>query len=123
MELHPVRRRVLVVDDNPEVADALALLVEALGHEVRVLYHGGDAMRTVRTYRPEVIFLDLGMPDVDGFEIARALAGLPERQDMTVVALSGYGDDAVGRSVQEAGFDHHLLKPARVDALDSILSR
>ena len=118
-----VRRRVLVVDDNPEVADALGLLLEALGHEARIVYGGMGAVGAVQEFHPDVVFLDLGMPDVDGFDIARALRRLPERKEMTVVALTGYGDETLGESVQEAGFDHHLLKPAEADTLRSILCR
>ena len=117
-----VRRRVLVVDDNREVADALALLVEVLGHEARNLYGGADVVGAVQEYHPDVIFLDLGMPDVDGFEVARDLGRLPQRGTITLVALTGYGDDTVGESVQAAGFDHHLLKPAEAEALRAILS-
>ncbi|HEY9199043.1 MAG TPA: hybrid sensor histidine kinase/response regulator [Gammaproteobacteria bacterium] len=113
--------RVLVVDDNPEVADGLALLLEALGHEVRTLYRGRDAPGYARDYRPQVVFLDLGMPDMDGFAVARALQTLPRRAEMTVVATTGYGDDETVVKSRSSGFDRHLLKPARLQALQEIL--
>jgi signal transduction histidine kinase/CheY-like chemotaxis protein len=113
--------RVLVVDDNPEVADGLALLLEALGHEVRTLYRGRDALVQARDYRPHVVFLDLGMPDMDGFAVARALQTLPRRAEMTVVATTGYGDDETVVKSRFSGFDRHLLKPARLQALQEIL--
>lgn len=113
--------RVLVVDDNPEVANGLALLLEVLGHEVRILYRGRDAPGYARDYRPHVVFLDLGMPDMDGFAVARALQALPRRAEMTVVATTGYGDDETVVRSRSSGFDRHLLKPARLQALEEIL--
>ncbi len=113
--------RVLVVDDNREVADGLALLVEALGHEARTVYKGCDALAYARDFRPDIILLDLGMPEMDGFAVARALRSLPYGSRLTIVALTGYGDEATVAKSRSAGFDHHLLKPAGVHALQSIL--
>ncbi len=114
--------RVLVVDDNQEVADGLALLVEALGHEARTVYKGRDALTYARDFRPDIILLDLGMPEMDGFAVARALRSLPYGSHLTIVALTGYGDDATVAKSRSAGFDHHLLKPAGVHALQTILA-
>lgn len=114
--------RVLVVDDNREVADGLALLIEALGHEVRTVYRGQDALAYARDYRPDVVFLDLGMPGMDGFDVASAMQTLPQRQQMTVVAITGYGDDETIARSRTVGFDHHLLKPARLQSLQQILA-
>lgn len=114
--------RVLVVDDNPEVADGLALLVEALGHEVRTVYRGREALAHARDYRPNIVFLDLGMPEMDGFAVARSLRTLPQRAHMTVVAITGYGDDETLAKSRSAGFDQHLLKPAGLQALQAILA-
>ncbi len=114
--------RVLVVDDNQEVADGLALLVEALGHEARTVYKGCDALAYARDFRPDIILLDLGMPEMDGFAVARALRRQPHGSRLTIVALTGYGDDATVAKSRAAGFDHHLLKPAGVHALQTILT-
>lgn len=113
--------RVLVVDDNAEVADGLASLIEALGHEVRTVYGGQQALAAVPDFLPDVVFLDLGMPDMDGFDVARALSTLPQRQHMQVVAITGYGDDQTVAEARGSGFDRHLLKPARLQALQDIL--
>jgi CheY-like chemotaxis protein len=115
-------RRVLVVDDNHEVADGLALLISALGHEVRTVYRGQDAFVDARDFQPDVVFLDLGMPDMDGFEVARALQTLPGRTRMTVVAITGYGDEDTISKSRSAGFDRHLLKPARLQSLQEIFA-
>lgn len=113
--------KVLVVDDNPEVADGLALLVETLGHEVRTVYHGSEVMAYARDYRPDVVFLDLGMPEMDGYSVARALRALPGRNHICVVALTGYGDAETVIKCHAAGFDQHLLKPADLQSLQDIL--
>lgn len=115
-------RRVLVVDDNRGVADGLAMLVEALGHEVRTVYRGEDALKYADHYQPDVVFLDLGMPGMDGFAVAESLHRLPRRAAMTVVAVTGYGDGATVDKARRSGFDHHLLKPASLDAMMDILA-
>ena len=119
---HARSRRVLVVDDNEDIGDGLGLLIEALGHDVRVVYDGRDALRAVQDCPPDVIFLDVGMPGMDGFEVARALRGSPDRERMVVVAVTGYGDEATVRNSLAAGFDLHLLKPAELQSLQKILS-
>lgn len=113
--------RVLVVDDNPAVADGLALLVEALGHEVMTLYSGNEVLPYVTQYQPDVVFLDIGMPETDGYTVARSLRNLPGRPHMNVVALTGYGDLDTVRRCHAAGFDQHLLKPADLASLKAIL--
>lgn len=114
--------RVLVVDDNPAVADGLALLVEALGHQVHTLYHGSEVLAYVTEHKPDVVFLDIGMPEVDGYNVAGSLRNLPGRNRMKVVALTGYGDLDTIRRCHSAGFDQHLLKPADLESLQAILS-
>ena len=114
--------RVLVVDDNREVADGLTLLVEALGHEVRTVYRGQDAIVCTRDFQPDVVLLDLGMPEMNGFEVARALQTVPGRTRMTVVAITGYGDEETVANSRAAGFDRHLLKPAPLQALQEVFA-
>lgn len=113
------RRRVLVVDDSPEVLEAASELLRALGHEVSGASNGGDALDAMPRVRPDVILLDIGLPDIDGIEVARRLAELPERHAFRLVAVSGYGAIALGKDV--GLFDEHLLKPVDLADLKRIL--
>jgi signal transduction histidine kinase/ActR/RegA family two-component response regulator len=115
------RRRVLVVDDNHDAADSLASLLELLGAETDVVYSGPDAIERMATYRPSVILLDLGMPGMDGHEVARRIRRRPEYRDVTLIAMTGWGQEQDRRRTRAAGFDHHLTKPADVDVLGSLL--
>ena len=117
----PLKRRVLVVDDNHDAADSLALLLEILGAEVRVAYDGPEALRIAASYRPSAVFLDIGMREMDGYEVARRIREDPELRGMTLVALTGWGQHDDRRRSRLAGFDHHLIKPADVGALESLL--
>lgn len=104
-------RRVLVVDDNRDAADSLAQLLEMCGHEVRVAYAGAQALDLAARERPDVILLDLGLPGMDGYEVARRLQALPQARDILLVAVTGYGQESDRRAVAEAGFAKHLIKP------------
>ena len=105
-------KRVLVADDNRDAADSLGTLLELLGAEVRVVYDGPEALAAVGEDRPAVAFLDIGMPALDGHEVARRVRALPGGRDITLVALTGWGQEADRRKTADAGFDHHLTKPA-----------
>lgn len=115
------RRRVLVVDDSPDVADSLALLLKTFGADVRVARSGGEGLAICAEFAPEVILLDLSMPGMDGFETAQRLRELPATSRATLVALTGRGEQDVRRRVQQAGFDRHLTKPADLNELASLL--
>ncbi len=117
-----VLRRVLVVDDNRDAAESLAMLLKLLGSEVHVAYDGPGALEALRTYRPSVVLLDIGMPGMDGHEVARRIRRQPELQDVTLIALTGWGQEEDRRRSQEAGFDYHLIKPVDVGALETLLS-
>jgi len=119
----PVARmkRVLVVDDNLDAADSLGMLLQFLGAEVAVVHDGPAALASMRTFRPEVVLLDLGMPGMNGIEVARLMREDPELAGITLVALTGWGQREDRRRTHEAGFDHHLVKPADLDSLQSIL--
>jgi CheY-like chemotaxis protein len=106
-----VRRRVLVVDDNRDAADSLAMLLRLGGHEVRVAYDGPTALATVSGFGPDLVLLDLGMPGMDGYEIARRLRQTPGFAGRTLAALTGWGQEEDRRRTREAGFDRHLVKP------------
>jgi PAS domain S-box-containing protein len=116
------RRRVLVVDDNEDSADSLALLLELKGHEVRVALDGPAALATAHAFQPEVVLLDIGLPGMDGYEVARRLrAERAGEGGLLLVALTGYGQDEDRRRSREAGFDHHLVKPVDFDELTRVL--
>jgi len=115
-------RRVLVADDNEDSAETMAMLLEALGNEVRVAHDGAQAVEQAEAFRPSVVLLDIGMPRVDGYEAARRIRAQAWGRDMVLVALTGWGQDEDRRRSQEAGFDRHLIKPVDIDALQQVLA-
>jgi CheY-like chemotaxis protein/two-component sensor histidine kinase len=118
----PVKqRRLLVVDDNRDFADTLGALFETMGHEVRIAYNGTDAVSAAAEYRPDAVFLDIGLPGRNGYEVARMLRSSPELAGLTLVAFTGYGRNEDRRRVREAGFDYHLVKPAEAAELARIV--
>jgi signal transduction histidine kinase/CheY-like chemotaxis protein len=115
--------RVLVVDDNADAAHALALLLRMQGHEVRVTYDGPSTLAVAPEQRPDVIFLDIGLPGgLDGYEVARRLRAEPGFAGLRLVALTGYGQDQDRQRSAEAGFDAHLVKPVGVEELREVLA-
>jgi signal transduction histidine kinase/ActR/RegA family two-component response regulator len=114
--------RILVVDDNVDAAESLAMLLDLLGHEVRVLSAGRQVREIAWNYVPDVIMLDLGLPDLDGFEVARQLRADSAFDDVLLVAVTGYGRDEDRFRSREAGFDRHLVKPVSLDALEALLA-
>jgi CheY-like chemotaxis protein len=114
--------RVMVVDDNQDAAQMLATLLEVQGHAVSVEYDGRGALLRARLERPQVMLLDIGLPDTDGYALARQLRAVPELRGATLVALTGYGQNEDRRLAEEAGFDHHLVKPADLDQVTQILA-
>ena len=116
-----VPRRVLVVDDNVDAATTLQVLLRSLGHETRVTHDGMSALDIAREFRPEVILLDIGMPGLDGYEVARRLRAMNHGRTFRIVAITGWGQEADRRRSQEAGFDLHLAKPVDPGVLASVL--
>jgi CheY-like chemotaxis protein len=117
-----VRRRVLVADDNRDAADALAMLLELAGHEVRVAHGGRAALSLAQTFRPDVAILDIGMPELNGYEVAKELRRASWGARMCLVALTGWGQDEDRQRAQDAGFNRHLTKPVDTDALERLLA-
>jgi signal transduction histidine kinase/ActR/RegA family two-component response regulator len=115
--------RVLVVDDNQDAAELLGTLLEVQGHAVSVEYDGRGALQRARQVRPHVMMLDIGLPDTDGYALARQMRAIPEVQGAVLVALTGYGQPEDQRLAMEAGFDHHLVKPADLDRVAEILAQ
>ena len=113
--------RILVVDDIPDVAVSLALLLRQLGAEVRTEHSGPAALEVLESFRPSIVLLDIGMPGMDGYEVARRIRQQPENRDIVLIALTGWGQDEDRQHSQEAGFDHHLVKPVNLAALKELL--
>jgi signal transduction histidine kinase len=121
----PVRRRmrVLVVDDNVDAADALAIQLETGGHETRTAYGGAAALQAADEFDPEVVLCDIGMPSVDGHAVAARLRADRRHAATVLVALTGWGSEEDRRRTRRTGFDFHLVKPVSAEAVDEILSR
>ncbi len=115
-------RRVIVVDDNRDAAETLAALLRLKGHSVATAHDGHMALELARSWLPELVLLDLGMPGMDGFEVARRIRELPGLERITIAALTGWGQQADRRRTAEAGFDHHLVKPVDVKILEELLA-
>jgi PAS domain S-box-containing protein len=113
--------RVLVVDDNKDMADSAAMLLRAAGHEVQVAYSGKRGLDTALSYHPHAVLLDLGLPEMDGYAIARALRLRPEFNDVLLIALSGYGQESDRQRSHEAGFDAHMVKPVKIEKIEELL--
>lgn len=114
--------RILVVDDNQDSADCLAMLLSRRGNQVQTAYDGMEAIEAANAFRPELILLDIGMPRLDGYETARRIREKEWGQPMILVALTGWGRDEDLRRTQEAGFNHHLVKPVDPAALMKLLA-
>ena len=116
-----VPRRVLVVDDNIDAAESIAVLLSLSGHEVQTAHDGHAALRIALSFRPEFIFLDIGMPGLDGFAVAQRLRGEPGFEKVRIIAVTGYGTEQDRRRCLESGFDQHYLKPVDPKFLESLL--
>jgi len=121
-EAAPQRLRVLVVDDDEAAAKMLSLFARTLGNETRTSYDGEEAVRVAAEFRPDFILMDIGMPKMDGYTAAREIRSKDWGASTTLVALTGWGQEEDKRLATEAGFDHHLVKPAEPDELRSLFS-
>ncbi|MBI1850169.1 MAG: response regulator, partial [Planctomycetes bacterium] len=118
-----VKRRILVADDNPDSATSLAMMLRIMGNEVRSVTDGENALREAATFRPDIVLLDIGIPRVDGYATARRVRESPWGRDVTLIAVTGWGQDDYKRRSQEAGFDHHLVKPVDIPTLVGIVGQ
>ena len=116
------KSRILVVDDNPDTTATLALLLERTGHNVHVAHDGLEAVHATAAFRPDVILLDIGLPKLNGFEVAQRIRQERGNQKIALVAITGWGQQEDRRRAIEAGFDHHLTKPVEVDRLMRLLA-
>jgi CheY-like chemotaxis protein len=115
-------RRVLVVDDNIDAAQTLADLLSLSGHDTRIVHDGLGAVAAATDWCPDVVLLDIGLPGLNGFEVARRIRLQAANPAMVLVALTGYGQAADRQRAQDSGFDHHLVKPADFDEIEKILA-
>jgi PAS domain S-box-containing protein len=115
-------RRILVVDDNVDAAVSVVKLLKLWGHDVHTAFSGPEALQMARTFRPQIVLLDIGMPGMSGYEVAKQLRAQPEFQSLVITALTGYGQAEDRRRSQEAGFNHHLTKPPDPFALAALLT-
>lgn len=114
--------RILLVDDNVDSSEPLSLLLQSKGHDTRVAVEGREAISLAETFEPDCVVLDLGMPGMDGFEIARTLRRQPEGARLVLVALTGWAGKEVRTKAAEAGFDYHLVKPVDWEELERIVT-
>lgn len=118
----PAPLRVLVVDDNADAAETLSMLLEELAHDVHTASSGKEALALVAALRPAVVFLDLGLPDLDGLEVARRVRAEPYGAGVVLVAVTGWGQEKDRQETRAAGFDHHFVKPLDPVALEAFLA-
>jgi CheY-like chemotaxis protein len=112
----------LVVDDNRDIAESLGETLSELGYDVRVAYDGITALALARTFRPAVCLVDIGLPGIDGYELARRLRRMPELPaDLRLIAITGYGGEADRRSSEKAGFTAHIVKPISLEVLSRVV--
>jgi CheY-like chemotaxis protein len=112
---------VLVVDDSVDSAETLAMLVELAGHQCRLAHSGREALEVAASFRPDLVILDIGLPDMSGHQVARQLRNSPATRTATLVALSGFGTDSDRRASAEAGFDDHVVKPPELAEIERLL--
>jgi len=115
------RHRILLVDDDSDVVRSTALVLESYGHEVRTAANGASAIEAALEQRPEIVILDIGLPDMDGYEVARRLRAQPALRDTRLIALTGWGQEKDRKRSRDAGFADHLVKPVDPATLDRIV--
>jgi len=116
-------RKLLIADDNSDAAESLAMLLRLEGHEVTVVGNGRQALRAAAEVQPEFALLDIGMPDMDGYEVARQLRRIQLPSRLTLVAVTGWGQEGDKARASQAGFDYHFTKPIEPDDLFELLKR
>jgi CheY-like chemotaxis protein len=115
-------RRILVVDDNRDAADSLGVVLALHGMETRTAHDGFAALEALDEFRPSVILLDLGLPGIDGYEVAQRVRQHPHGRRATIIALTGWGQERDRQRSAAVGFDHHLVKPVDTEALRQLLA-
>jgi CheY-like chemotaxis protein len=118
-----LRKRVLVVDDNVDAAESVAMILRLTGYDVRCTYDGMSALDAAKLYHPHVVVLDIGLPGISGYEVARRLRLDPEFQATPLVAVTGYGQEVDRRRSKNAGIDYHLTKPVDPATLQQLVAQ
>lgn len=113
--------RILIVDDNADAAQSLGLLMEVKGHECKLVFNSQEALATALDFKPEYIFLDLGMPGASGYDLCAQMRQQPELQDTIFIAQTGWSQDEYVQRAKKAGFHHHLVKPINFQEINAIL--
>jgi PAS domain S-box-containing protein len=114
--------RILVVDDNRDAARSVAILLRMLGNEIEVAHDGPTSLEVAAAYRPDVVLLDIGLPGMDGYEVARRMRALPALENVSLIAVTGWGQEEDRRRSQSAGFNYHLIKPLNLNSLETLLA-
>ena len=115
--------RVLIIEDNRDAADSLRLLLEMLGHDVRAAYTGPDGVEAASTWLPDAVISDIGLPGINGYEVARRLRKMQATAGTKLIAISAYGAQEIGDNARDAGFDHVLTKAGKIDVLTALLAQ
>jgi DNA-binding response OmpR family regulator len=113
----------MIIDDNKDSADTLAYLLKNRGHEVKTVHAGSSALASARSFRPAIVLLDIGLPGISGYEVARQLRDEPELHDLIIIAVSGYGQEEDVMRARESGFDDYAVKPIDPGRLDELIAR
>ena len=116
-------QRILIVDDNVDAADTLALLLELEGHQTQAVYLSTEAVERATRFKPDVVLLDIGLPVMNGYELAQKFRSIPDLAGVRLIALTGYGKSEDQQRTKAAGFDDHLVKPVDAATLKSALAR
>ena len=116
-----VRQRILLVDDDPDSSEPLSLLLQSKGHQTRIATDGAEAISVADEFKPNCVLLDLGLPRMDGYEVARRLRERPYGGDVVLVALTGWAGRDIRTKAAEAGFDYHIVKPVNWDEVEKIV--
>jgi signal transduction histidine kinase/ActR/RegA family two-component response regulator len=119
---HVTRRRIVVVDDLADAADSLAIMLQMMGHDTRTAYDGVEATQAVAAFKPDLVFLDIGLPKMNGYDAARSIRAQPDGKQVVLVAVTGWGQEQDRRRAADAGFDHHLTKPVDPRSLEALIA-
>ncbi len=114
--------RILIVDDNVDTVLSFSMLLKESGNEIRTAHDGPSAVKIAMEYIPDVVLLDIGLPGLNGYEVAKQIRNQPSLKNIVLVALTGYGQEPDRQASMEAGFNHHLIKPARLEQVQKILA-
>jgi len=123
MVINPVLSRILIVDDNADLAEATSMMLGICGFDTRTAYCGRLAMEQARSFQPEIVLLDIGLPDIDGYQVAATLRGEDSLSAATFIAVSAVDPDSQSPFAREARFDHYLIKPVDFDVLIRLLTK